>query len=222
MSLKKYMLIDLLTTGIIGIVVEFLGVFVFNKMIYATIIPYAISLLVIMISTTRWGSRGLVLIPFISLSTIMSGRFINPNEQFRAVYDLRLYISIIFSLGTFSLNYIWFKIRREKKIKETMGSLVILAIIDIVISTLMLVLVYYLLTSQNLIMAFPVWSIFAYAILILGTCILFNQGVLVDVLENIKNRHVERIEEEDFHMVLDDDEEQEDSGVEKGVLECKK
>lgn len=222
MSLKKYMLIDLLITGIIGMIVEFFGVYVFNKMIYATIIPYAISLLIMMIATTRWKSKGLILIPFLALSTILSGRFINPNEQFRAVYNLELYISLVVSLGTFSLNYFWFNIRKSKKIKETMGSLVILNIIDIVISTLMLVLVYYLLTSQNLIMAFPVWSIFAYALLILGTCILFNQGVLVDVVENIENKNEEMIHEEDFHMVLEDDEENEDSSVEKGVLGCKK
>ena len=71
-------------------------------------------------------------------------------------------------------------------------------------------------------MAFPVWSIFAYALLIIGTCLMFKQGVLVDVKENLKCRNEERIEEDDFHMILDDEEENEDSSVEKGVLECKK
>ena len=108
MSLKKYMLTDLLLTGIIGIIVEFLGIFVFNKMIYATIIPYAVSLLVMMISTTRWGSKGLVLIPFIALSTVLSGKLINPTENFKVFYDCDLYISLMVSLSTFSLNYCWF------------------------------------------------------------------------------------------------------------------
>ena len=221
MSLKKYMFIDLLITGIIGMAVEFFGVFMFNKMIYATIIPYAVSLLIMMIATTRWRSFGLILIPFMALATVLSGRFINPNEQFRELYNIDLYLSLVSSLSIFSLNYFWFKIRKEKNLKETRGSFVILSLVDIVFSTLVLIFVYFLLTTQNLIMAFPVWSIFAYALLIIGTCILFSQGVLIDVKENLKNQHLERIEEEDFQMRLDD-EEIEDSSVEKGVLECKK
>ena len=163
-----------------------------------------------------------MVIPFIALATVLSGRFINPNEQFRVLYDMKLYLSLVFSLGTFSLNYLWFNFLKKKNIKETLSVFIGVAIFDIVVSTLMLVLMYYLLTSQNLLMAFPVWSIFAYALLIIGTCLMFKQGVLVDVKENLKCRNEERIEEDDFHMILDDEEENEDSSVEKGVLECKK
>ena len=219
MSLKKYMLIDLLITGIIGVIVEFLGVFVFNKMIYATIVPYAISLLIMMISTTRWGSYGLVLVPFLALSTVLSGRLINPTVAFRDSYDFKLYISLFVSLSTFSLNYCWFDFRKKRKIKETMGSMAGLACIDIVIATIMLVLVYYLLTGNMFILAFPVWGLYGYAMLILGTCILFTQGVLVNVKQKILDDKIQLYEEDDFHMQLDDEE---DSGVEKGVLECKK
>ena len=214
MSLKKYMFIDLLTTAIIGILVEFLGVFVLNKLIYATIIPFAISLLIMMVVTTRWGSWGLLLVPVLALSTVLSGRLINPREEFRVLYDWKLYLSIMFALSTFSLNYFWFKKRKDKK--ETMGSLSLLAMLDIIAATLMLVLVYYLLTSQDLILAFPIWGLYGYAILIIGTCILNRQNVLVNVKKTLLERQVERIEEEDFHMVLDEDEE--DSSVEKGVL----
>jgi hypothetical protein len=216
MSLKKYMFVDLLTSAIIGILVEFLGVFVLNKLIYAMIIPFAISLLIMMVVTTRWGSWGLVIVPVLALSTVLSGRLINPHEQFKLLYDWKLYISLIFSLSTFSLNYLWFKIFKDKKIKQTMGTLSLLGVIDIIISTLMLVLIYYMLTSQNLIMAFPIWGLYGYAILIIGTCILFKQGVLVDVKSTLKENYVERIEEEEFRMVLEEDEE--DSSVEKGVL----
>lgn len=218
MSLKKYMLVDLFITGCIGIVVEFLGTYVLNKIIYATIIPYAISLLIMMVATTRWGSWGLLIAPFIALSTVLSGRLINPHEQFRALYDWKLYLSLIFSLLTFSLNYFWFKFRNNKK--ETMGSLVILAIMDIIVATLVLVLMYYLFTFNNLIMAFPVWGLYGYAILIIGTCILFTQGVLVNVKKSLQEKHLELMEEDEFQMRLDDIEE--NSNVEKGVLECKK
>lgn len=215
MSLKKYMFVDLLTSAIIGILVEFLGVFVLNKLIYAMIIPFAISLLIMMVVTTRWGSWGLVIVPVLALSTVLSGRLINPHEQFKLLYDWKLYISLIFSLSTFSLNYLWFKIFNDKKIKQTMGTLSLLGVIDIIISTLILVLIYYMLTSRNLIMAFPAWGLYGYAILIIGTCILFKQGVLANVKSTLKENYVERIEEEEFHMVLEDEE---DSSVEKGVL----
>ena len=219
MSLKKYMLIDLLITGIIGIVVEFLGVYVFNKMIYATIIPYAVSLLVMMISTTRWGSWGLILVPFLALSTVLSGRLINPTEALKSFYDWKLFISLFVSLSTFSLNYCWFDFKKKRKIQETMGSMAGLACLDIVVATLMLVLVYYILTGNMFILAFPVWGLYGYAMLILGTCILFTQGVLVNVKDKIIEDKNQLYEEDDFHMQLD---EEEDSGVEKGVLECKK
>lgn len=219
MSLKKYMLIDLLMTGIIGVIVEFFGVFVFNKMFYATIIPFAISLLIMMISTTRWGSKGLVLVPFLALATVLSGRLINPIETLRSSYDWRLYISLFVSLSTFSLNYYWFSFRKKREIKETMGSMAGLACIDIVIATLLLVLVYYLLTGNMFILAFPIWGLYGYAMLILGTCILFTQGVLVNVKDKMIEEKSQLYEEDDFHMRLD---EEEDSGVEKGVLECKK
>ena len=83
----------------------------------------------------------------------------------------------------------------------------------------MLVLVYYLLTGNMFILAFPVWGLYGYAMLILGTCILFTQGVLVNVKQKILDDKIQLYEEDDFHMQLDDEE---DSGVEKGVLECKK
>jgi len=217
MSLKKYMLIDLIITCCIGVAIEFLGTYVLNKLIYATIIPYAISLLIMMVATTRWGSWGLLVVPLLALSTVLSGRLINPHEQFRALYDWKLYVSLVFSLGVFSFNHFWFKSRENKK--ESMGSFVLLALLDIVVATLMLVLMYYMLSSQNLILALPVWGLYGYAILIIGTCILFKQGVLVDVKKTLMDKHLEKIEEDDFHMRLDDEE---DSGVEKGVLECKK
>lgn len=220
MSLKKYMFIDLLMTGIIGVAVEFLGVFVFNKMIPATIIPFAISLLIMMISTTRWGSRGLILVPFLALSTVLSGKLINPTEALRTCYDWKLYVSLIVSLSTFSLNFCWFDFRKKRNIKESMGSMVGLAILDIVIATIMLVSVYYILTGNpSYILAFPVWGFYGYAMLVIGTCILFTQGVLVNVKQKLLDEKNLMLEEDDFHMCLDDEE---DSSVEKGVLECKK
>jgi hypothetical protein len=188
-------------------------------MIYATIIPYAVSLLVMMISTTRWGSCGLVLVPFLALSTVLSGKLINPTDALKVFYDWKLYISLIVSLSTFSLNYCWFDFKKKRKMKETMGSMAGLACLDIVIATIMLVLVYYLLTGNMFILAFPVWGLYGYAMLILGTCILFTQGVLVNVKQKILDDKIQLYEEDDFHMQLDDEE---DSGVEKGVLECKK
>ena len=65
-------------------------------------------------------------------------------------------------------------------------------------------------------MAFPIWGLYGYAILIIGTCILFKQGVLVDVKSTLKENYVERVEEEEFRMLLEDEEE--NSSVEKGVL----
>ena len=217
MSLKKYMLIDLLITTVIGMIVEFFAIFVFNKMIYATIIPFAVSLLIMMIATTRWGSYGILVVPFIALATILSGRLINPTDDLKVLYDWKLYISLLFALSTFSLNYCWFDYRKKHNHKNTMGSMVLLGIIDAVIATLMLALVYYIFTSNMFILAFPVWSIFGYALLILGTCILFTQGVLINVKDKFLEEKAILYEEEDFHMVLDDIEEESD--VEKGVLE---
>ena len=49
MSLRKYKIIDLTILCIIGLIVEGLGIYVFNKMINATIISTAVSLLIILV-----------------------------------------------------------------------------------------------------------------------------------------------------------------------------
>ena len=86
------MVIDLITIGVIGTIIEALGIYIFNQMIYATIITSSFSLLVMLIGTTRWGSKGLILAPFLALATIVSGRFFVTNPDLRPNYDWKLYV----------------------------------------------------------------------------------------------------------------------------------
>lgn len=216
MSLRKYMVIDLLISGIIGMGVEFLGVYVFNNMLLAKIIPYAVSMLVVMITTSRWGNKGLIVIPFVALATVLSGRLINPHVDFAKAYDWKLYVSLVLSLYTFSLNHFWFKLRKNRKIKETPGSMMALCFIDIVTSWVVLTMVYFALTSELYILAFPVWGLYGYALLIIGTFLLFRQGVLINVKDNFLRLKEENQNDNDFRMCLDDLEIESD--VEKGVF----
>lgn len=70
------MVIDLAILALIGCLVELLGIYLFNAMLTATMITSAVSLLMMLISTTRWGYKGLIIAPLLALATIISGRFL--------------------------------------------------------------------------------------------------------------------------------------------------
>lgn len=205
MSLKKYMLIDLLILTVIGCIIEAVGVFTVNKMITATMVASAVSLLMMLIATTRWGWKGLFIAPILAAATIISGRFFNSHENFKALYDWKLYIAIVCSLLSFGVNEIWFRYINYKETFKSFKFILILSAIDIVASQLVLSLMYFALAQQFLLLGFLAWNACSFVLLIIGAVVLRKQNVLVNVKENLlemKNQP----DDADFRMNLEENE----------------
>lgn len=202
------MAIDLIILAVIGCAVEFLGIFVFNKMIVAQAMTSAISLLIMMVATFRWGWKGLLLSPLLALATILSGHFINPQIDYRQNYDWRLYIATLAQLLSTAVNLLWFKkIKDEQATAKKLQFLFALCAIDCIVSLLSVSLVYLVLSFKFLLLDFAIWNAFSYAILFVGSFVLSRQEILVNVKKNIINKKVEREEAENFKMNLPDEKE---------------
>ncbi len=202
------MAIDLIILTVVGCAVEFLGIFVFNKMLVAKMIATAISLLIMLVATFRWGWKGLLLSPLLALSTILSGYLINPQVTFRQNYDWRLYLAVLAQLLSMAINLLWFKkVKDERETIKSLQSLFALCAIDCVVSLLALSLVYFMTAFTFSLLGFIIWNAFGYVILFVGAFILSRQGILVNVKKNLINQRIEREEAEDFKLNLPDEKE---------------
>ncbi len=202
------MLVDLAILGVIGIIVEAIGIYAFNAMLTCMMMSTAFSLLIMFAATTRWGWKGLILAPILALATILCGRFLNPRVTYRINYDWKLYIATVFQLLSVSFNILWFKkIKDEyqttKSIQLTFG----LCAIDCIISLLVLSLVYLILAKKFLLLSFIIWNAFGYAILFVGAFILSRQNILVNIKKDLIRKEQDRKEAEaDFSLNLSDEE----------------
>lgn len=219
-SLRKYMVIDLAILALIGCLVELLGIYLFNAMLTATMITSAVSLLMMLISTTRWGYKGLIIAPLLALATIISGRFFNVHAEFKALYDWKLYLVILISLLSFAVNLLWYKKidyrQNYKKISTTVG----ICLLDIVVSQLVLSLAYLAFYGQFLLLGFIVWNAFAFVILIIGAIVLSKQGVIVNIKQNLLERKEELELEKKLEFNFEENEDKENN-IEKKEGEFK-
>ena len=148
------MIIDLVMIGVIGLIIEALGVYVFNKMIYATIIASSFSLLIMLLATTRWGIKGVAIAHIVALGNIISVRFFIDNPDFRSNYDWQLYISVVCSLLSFAINHYWFKKKNYKETFKYASNILLFVLIDIVVSLITLSIVYLLLKQTFQLLGF--------------------------------------------------------------------
>ena len=153
-SLRKFMIIDLLILGIIGCVIEAVLMYAFNMMINANLIASAASLLVLLVAISRWGKKGLFLIPFLALSTVLSGRFFNVHEYYREYYDWQFYISVCCSLLASGVSsMVWYKYSNQKLTFKSPYKTFGLCFINIFVSLITLSLIYFLIPVRVLVTA---------------------------------------------------------------------
>lgn len=210
------MIIDLIVIGVVGSIIEALGIYIFNQMIYATIIASSFSLLIMLMATTRWGWKGLVLAPVLALATIIGGRYFVTNPDLRPNYDWKLYVAILFSLLAFAINIVWFNKKNYRQTYGKASNIFILVLIDILVSQLVLSIVYLILKQSFQLLGFLAWNSFSYIILFVGAFALKGVGVMIDVKEDIIY-HKEMLEDEKTSFNFDDEEE-ENSKKEEGEL----
>ena len=210
------MIIDLIIMGVIGFAIEALGIYIFNQMIYATIITSSFSLLMMLMATTRWGWKGLVLAPVLALATVISGKYFITNPNFRPNYDWQLYVAVLFSLLAFAVNVIWFKKKNYRQTYSKVSNIFILVLIDIVVSQITLSIVYLILKQTFQLFAFFAWNLFSFVVLFVGALALRAMGVMIDVKENIN--YTKQMLEDERTSFNFDDEEEENSKKEEGEL----
>ena len=106
-SVKKYMFVDLLLLASIGFILELLVVKFSGLVLYAAP-SVTIALLIVFIAVARWNLWGLLICPLLALATLIGGQKIELS-YIAAVYDYKMYISILFGYCGLALNVIFFK-----------------------------------------------------------------------------------------------------------------
>lgn len=210
------MMIDLIMISIVGFIIEALGIYVFNKMIYATVMSGSFSLLIMLLATTRWGAKGLVVAPVLALGTIISGRFFIENPDLRSNYGWELYIASTISLLSLAINCLWFKKKNYRVTYRYASNIFILVLIDIVISLVTLSIVYLIFKQTFQLFGFLIWNSLGYVVLCVGAFALKGMGVMVNVKQNII--YNKELAEDEMTSFSFDDEEEENSKKEEGEL----
>lgn len=198
------MLIDLAILTIVGFLGELLGEYIINISVIATWVTGSISLLVLLVTTTRWGWKGLVPIPFLALAIVISGHFFIRNPNYRENYDWKLYIAIVISFLSMAINLLWMKKIGYKETFKKPLMMLALCSLDYLLVQLSLSLVFWMLTQKFLLLAFLMWNAFSYAILLVGCFVLSRQNILVDIKLSLLEREEERKQENDFKLQFED------------------
>jgi len=221
------MAFDLLTITIVGFILEVLCVKFGSTVFYGT--PFiCISFLMVFIAVVRWNLYGLIIAPILVLATIVGGRW-SELPYLAAVYDYRIYISVLIGLLSIGLNVIIFKKYGTAKITVSWYKIVIMIIINYLIFSLIQVVVYRLLSAHTLmhngkimyeyinkddeIKVYNlcrygesgfVYDLFGLIVGIVGTLILRSQGVVCNALqksiEDRKNAELDRLDRENFSI----------------------
>lgn len=224
-ALFKYMIFDLSTILIVGFVLELLCVKFGTTVFYGT--PFiCMSFMMVFIAVVRWNLWGLILIPILVVATIIGGRW-SEVPYLAAVYNYKIYISVVIGLLIIGLNVILFKIFGTDKVIVSWVRVVGLILIDYLLFSIIQVLVYRLLTSHNItktgieIYEFVkkngdvkeynlckfgeggfIYDLFGLAVAIVGILVLRSQGVVCNAkqrsIEDRKNAELDRLDRENF------------------------
>ena len=170
-SVKKYMFVDLLLLASIGFILELLVVKFSGLVLYAAP-SVTIALLIVFIAVARWNLWGLLICPLLALATLIGGQKIELS-YIAAVYDYKMYISILFGYCGLALNVIFFKKFTTNRVIKG-ASFIGLIVLDYVAFCALQTLSYYLLCviSQDS-------GLFTYQVV--------ENGVAKDITTNIQH-----------------------------------
>lgn len=199
-SVKKYMIVDLVMLAVIGFILEFLCVKFSGTVLYAAP-SVTIALLIAFIAVTRWNLWGLLICPVLALATLWGGSQIEISYM-SAVYDYKLYISMIIGYLGISTNVIFYKKYKTDKIISG-AWLIGIMLLDYVLFCVLQMVSYYLLcvtTGDSGLFTYPdvvdgvatdvttnvqqfgmngfIYNLLGLIVLIVGGYVLRSQGVV--------------------------------------------
>ena len=234
------MAFDLTILTIIGFAIE-IFLIKFGASVFIGAPFMGITLLIVFLSVVRWNLWGLITAPIMAGAVWLGGIWID-IPYLRAVYDWRVYISLVIGLMCVGLNVILFKKFGTKKVLNDSWITVLVVVITYAVVCGVQTLIYSLITypdAQNMIYYFNsknydlryygamgiVYNLLGLVIAVVGSLIFRSQGVLCNakqkLLDDKKNAELDRefdkfkIEESacDEEVVGEDSKQEEDADV---------
>ncbi len=217
MKFKTYRIMDLTVLSVLTFVIEMVATFCVNGFFHG-IRPFpVIGMLMTLISISRWGVLGVIMIPISVLANFLCGRFIIVAYNYRPTYDL---ISVVISLlitSSVLIAFAWFKkYGRKETFKDifTMFSLIGTTIlISLGLSVLFSSINYFYQNVDNIakdfgarVLGMFLYNSCSYIVLLIFTPLLAKQDVLIDVKKNLIDKKRERQNEDLYYSKKQGDE----------------
>jgi hypothetical protein len=209
MSIRKYMFIDLAILSIIGTVLEGIGTWACFYAFTGSVPTTVFSLLILFIAITRWKWWGLVIIPI-----LVSGNFIGVLSietsifnDYKNIFDINYILSN--ALGMVSCFWIIIlhnKIGVKKIVKNNFILAVILITMFIIYETIRISLYWFIGGRGYIVISANFIDIISLIMLILGSLIIKNQGILVDVEKQLIEDENYLIKEKSISFNVTDEE----------------
>lgn len=196
MSLKKYMIIDLIILFVVGTLTEFIAMYAIPQFIPKSAPFFVATLLVELVAIARWGYKGLVLIPFLSVVSFLSGKLVGQGS-----YPVGVLIADFVGLFGSSLALLFRKKGKKNSMFGEISSTIIQTLLIILVVILLITIV--LIVSGQRVLDSLVYSIiqclpgaFATIIFIIP---LQRQSTLGDVKETLISKEEEKEMERKYY-----------------------
>ena len=207
MSLRKYMLIDLLILAIVGAVLEGIGTWACFYAFVGSTPTTIFSLLILFMAVTRWKWWGLVTIPILAFGNIIGALSLDTGAlvDYKQMFDARYFISNIFGLCSMCWVPIIQKFIGTKKSINHTGILIgILVGIFFGYETIRIVSYWIIGGEYQVVINANFVDLIALVMLIIGCLIIRLQGSLVDVKTKLLEDNKERQERQKEHLITFD------------------
>ena len=147
-SVKVYMVQDLVLLTILGVLLE--GITErFASTILSGVPTIAFALFAVFVAVTRWNLWGLLIIPFLALSTWLGGS-LGELKYLADAYDWRVFVAEMCGLATVGINVVFYRKHKTKSIISTTWKLILIMLLDYVLYCTVHFVVYRLLSSGSL------------------------------------------------------------------------
>ena len=146
-SVKVYMMQDLILLTILGVVLEALTQ-KYVPVVLGGAPTITFALFIAFVAVTRWGLWGLIIVPILALSTWLGGSWCDLKYVAHA-YDWRIFLSESVGLLTLSINVLFYRNHKTKRVINTTWKLLLIMALDYVLYCAVQLVVYRLLTSGN-------------------------------------------------------------------------
>lgn len=203
MSLKKYMLIDMLMLGLVGALLEGVctngGYFVLAGHSPTMVI----SLLIMVLAITRWNWWGLILAPVLALGNYIGGLSINGVEGYNQIFNIQYYLSVTLGLLSSAIILLFYRFIGRKRITGNNMALFGLCLVVFILYEGVRFASYWIIGGRYLgVLQASLYDLIGLVVLVVGSIIVNLQGSLVNVKEKLIEENEERQARQKAQMEL--------------------